>query len=197
MIKNLKFDIFSKFRDFEKISNNNDVGIFLFVNGKNYLLGKFSKDYSLFSILDELIELFRNIEINDKVEISDEAIKNLEVGTYIKNGEIFKMKKSNDFYNFHIVDYRIEILCGNDTAQIYIKNPIELDFKKIMGSFKNCQSIINPIMLNIKCDSTSIILFKDGKALIKEKDINEDKARSIYEKIVFVNYFLKTNFQIS
>jgi len=190
MIKNLKFDILSKFSDFEKILNNNDIGIFLFVNGKNYLLGKFSKDYSLFSILDELIELFRNIEVNDKVEISDEIIENLEVGTYIKNGEIFKMKKSSDFYNFHI-DYRIEILCGNDTAQIYIKNPIELDFKKVIESFKNCQLIINPIMLNIKCESTSIVLFKDGKALIKEKDISEDKARSIYEKIIFVNHFLK------
>ncbi len=190
MIKNLKFDIFSKFIDFEKILNNDDVGVFLFVNGENYLLGKFSKDYSLFSILDELIELFKNIEINDRVEISDEMIKNLEVGTYIKNGEIFKMKKLNDFYSFY-VDYRIEILCGNDTAQVYIKNPIELDFKKIMESFKNCQLIINPIMLNIRCNSTSIVLFKDGKALIKEKDINEDRARSIYEKIIFISTFNK------
>ena len=190
MIKNLKFDIFSKFRDFEKVLNNNDIGIFLFVNGKNYILGKFSKDYSLFSILDELIELFKNIEIDDKVEISDEIIEKLEVGTYIKNGEIFKMKKTSDFHNLYI-DYRIEILCGNDTAQVYIKNPIELDFKKIMESFKNCQLTINPIMLNIKCNSTSIILFKDGKALIKEKDIIEDRARSIYEKIIFVNYFVQ------
>jgi hypothetical protein len=61
MIKNLNFDIFSKFKDFEKIKNSDDVGIFLFVNGKNYLLGKFSKNYSLFSILNELIELYKNI----------------------------------------------------------------------------------------------------------------------------------------
>jgi hypothetical protein len=190
MIKNLNFDIFSKFKDFEKIKNSDDVGIFLFVNGKNYLLGKFSKNYSLFSILNELIELYKNIEINDEIEISEDIIEKLEVGTYIKNGEIFKMKPSSDFQNFEI-DYRIEILCGNDTAQVYIKNPIELDFKKIMESFKNCQLNLNPIMLNIKCNSTSIILFKDGKALIKEKDISEHKARSIYEKIIFVNYFHK------
>ena len=190
MIKNLNFDIFSKFKDFEKIKNSDDVGIFLFVNGKNYLLGKFSKNYSLFSILNELIELYKNIEINDEIEISEDIIEKLEVGTYIKNGEIFKMNPSSDFQNFEI-DYRIEILCGNDTAQVYIKNPIELDFKKIMESFKNCQLNLNPIMLNIKCNSTSIILFKDGKALIKEKDINEHKARSIYEKIIFVNYFHK------
>ncbi|MEO0209573.1 MAG: hypothetical protein ABIL43_05160, partial [candidate division WOR-3 bacterium] len=170
-----------------------EVGIFLFINGKNYIIGKFSKTYNLFSILNELFELYEEIEIFDSYEISQEIIefiKNSEEGTYIKNGEIFKMEipKMELKLNFN---YRVQILCGNDTAHIYVEEPLDLNFKELMNSFKNCQVYINPISLNVKCNETSIILFKDGKAIIREKDISIERAKQIYEKIIFKNFCFK------
>lgn len=193
MILNLKLDIFSKFEDNEFIIKNDEVGIFLFINGKNYIIGKFSKTYNLFSILNELFELYEEIEIFDSYEISQEIIefiKNSEEGTYIKNGEIFKMEipKIELKLNFN---YRVQILCGNDTAHIYVEEPFDLNFKELMNSFKNCQVYINPISLNVKCNETSIILFKDGKAIIREKDISIERAKQIYEKIIFKNFCFK------
>jgi hypothetical protein len=193
MILNLKLDIFSKFEDNEFIIKNDEVGIFLFINGKNYIIGKFSKTYNLFSILNELFELYEEIEIFDSYEISQEIIefiKNSEEGTYIKNGEIFKMEipKIELKLNFN---YRVQILCGNDTAHIYVEEPFDLNFKELMNSFKNCQVYINPISLNVKCNETSIILFKDGKAIIREKDISIERAKQIYEKIIFKNLCFK------
>ncbi|MEO0152451.1 MAG: hypothetical protein ABIL24_01940 [candidate division WOR-3 bacterium] len=193
MILNLKLDIFSKFEDNEFIIKNDEVGIFLFINGKNYIIGKFSKTYNLFSILNELFELYEEIEIFDSYEISQEIIefiKNSEEGTYIKNGEIFKMEipKMELKLNFN---YRVQILCGNDTAHIYVEEPLDLNFKELMNSFKNCQVYINPISLNVKCNETSIILFKDGKAIIREKDISIERAKQIYEKIIFKNFCFK------
>ncbi|MEO0144447.1 MAG: hypothetical protein ABIL49_03735 [candidate division WOR-3 bacterium] len=193
MILNLKLDIFSKFEDNEFIIKNGEVGIFLFINGKNYIIGKFSKTYNLFSILNELFELYEEIEIFDSYEISQEIIefiKNSEEGTYIKNGEIFKMEipKMELKLNFN---YRVQILCGNDTAHIYVEEPLDLNFKELMNSFKNCQVYINPISLNVKCNETSIILFKDGKAIIREKDISIERAKQIYEKIIFKNFCFK------
>ncbi|MEO0178229.1 MAG: hypothetical protein ABIL89_03470 [candidate division WOR-3 bacterium] len=186
-------DIFSKFEDNEFIIKNDEVGIFLFINGKNYIIGKFSKTYNLFSILNELFELYEEIEIFDSYEISQEIIefiKNSEEGTYIKNGEIFKMEipKMELKLNFN---YRVQILCGNDTAHIYVEEPLDLNFKELMNSFKNCQVYINPISLNVKCNETSIILFKDGKAIIREKDISIERAKQIYEKIIFKNFCFK------
>ncbi|MEO0150825.1 MAG: hypothetical protein ABIL52_02365 [candidate division WOR-3 bacterium] len=186
-------DIFSKFEDNEFIIKNGEVGIFLFINGKNYIIGKFSKTYNLFSILNELFELYEEIEIFDSYEISQEIIefiKNSEEGTYIKNGEIFKMEipKMELKLNFN---YRVQILCGNDTAHIYVEEPLDLNFKELMNSFKNCQVYINPISLNVKCNETSIILFKDGKAIIREKDISIERAKQIYEKIIFKNFCFK------
>jgi len=187
MIINLKGDILSKFKDNEILINENKIGIFLFLNGKNYILGKFSKNYNLSSILDELIDFYSKVEIFDSYEINKselEFVKNSEEGTYIKNGEIYKMKISEKQINVNF-NYRIQVLCGNDSAHIYIENPFEVNFKEIIDRFQNCELSINPLILNIKCNQTSILLFKDGKALIKERDINEDRARIIYERIIF------------
>ncbi len=193
MIINLKTDIFSKFKDNEILINNNEIAIFLFVNGKNYILGKFSKEFNLGSILYELFELYKEIEIFDIYEIDEktiELIKNLEVGTYIKNGNIYKMKTAIKKPNYDL-HYRVQVLCGNDTAHIYVDEAIEMDYKELMNSFKNCQISINPLIFTVKCNETSIILFKDGKALIREKDINEERARTIYDKLIFRGFFIK------
>ncbi len=193
MIINLKPDIFSKFRDFKILLDKDEIGIFLFVNGKNYILGKFSKEYNLKSILNELFELYREIEIFDEYSIDEktlELIKKLEVGVYIKNDKIYKLKPSSNDLRFDL-HYRVQVLCGNDTAHIYVDNAIEMDYKELMDSLKNCQTSINPLIFTAKCNETSIILFKDGKALIREKDINEERARVIYEKLVFRGFLME------
>lgn len=187
MIYNLKPDIFSKFEDNEIIVKNNEIGIFLFLNGSQYLLGKFSKEYNLSSIIDELRELYHKISFFDRYEISEENIKiieNSEVGTYIKNGEIFKMKPSEKELKIQ-TPYRVQVLCGNDTAHVYTINPIDIDFNEIANHVENCEKAINPISLALKCNELSIIIFRDGKSLIREKNINEERAKIIYERIIF------------
>ncbi|MEO0202192.1 MAG: hypothetical protein ABIL37_00505 [candidate division WOR-3 bacterium] len=193
MIENLNLDIFSKFEDNELIVKEDKIGILLFLNGKNYILGKFSKNYNLTSILDELFELYKEIEIFDIYEIEKEVIefiKASEEGTYIKNGKIYMMKYSQGTFDFKFC-YTVQILCGRDSAHIYNSNQVELNFEQISKSFKNCKTDINPISLTIKCNETSIILFKDAKAIIREKNITLERAKQIYEKIIF-NNFIKT-----
>ncbi|MCS7245921.1 MAG: hypothetical protein N2504_06715 [candidate division WOR-3 bacterium] len=188
MIINLKPDIFSKFLDNELILENNEIGIFLFLNGDQYLLGKFSKEYNLSSIIDELKEFYHKISFFDRYEISQEDIeffiKDSEIGTYIKNGEVSKMKPSQNQLKIKI-PYKVQVLCGNDTAHVYMINSIDMDFNEIIDRIENCEKILNPISLTLKCDGLSIVLFKDGKALIREKNINEERVKLIYERIIF------------
>jgi hypothetical protein len=165
------------------------TGIIYFMNGEHYLIANFSEKFDVYCIIDELKKFYSKLFVEDKDIPQDvvEKVKTLDENFYIKDGEVLKMYCSTYETRNLDIEYRVEILCGGDTAHVHPINKMELDFKNLSDKFSNYDVFINPITLNVRTPSTSLVIFRDGRVLMRSQHISEAIARNIYEKILFVH----------
>ena len=75
-------------------------------------------------------------------------------------------------------------LCGQNAVQVRATQPVQIDFRELSGRLEKVGKVdFNDYMLNFNVDNQNMVIFPDGRAIVKNT-VNESLARGLYAKYI-------------
>lgn len=76
-------------------------------------------------------------------------------------------------------------LCGRDAYQVRPSKAGELDLKALSDRLRALGQVhLTPYTLRFRTDGTEILVFRDGRALIRKPGLTREEARSLYSRLI-------------
>ena len=76
-------------------------------------------------------------------------------------------------------------LCGRDAYQVRPAHAAELDLQALSEKLRPLgETRLTPYTLKLRTDGTEILIFRDGRALIRKPGLTREEARSLYTRLI-------------